>query len=75
MRRLQRHRRLGLSAEITGTPDGGPLLGAVARNTAVAGHREVRIHYPVLTRAIAGRADRGRHRSQHWLSVRVPVPG
>jgi xanthine dehydrogenase YagS FAD-binding subunit len=47
----------GLSAEITETDDGGLLIGAAARNTAVAEHREVRARYPMLTRAIAAGAS------------------
>jgi xanthine dehydrogenase YagS FAD-binding subunit len=47
----------GLSRDITATPDGGLLLGAAARNTAVAEHREVRTRYPVLTRAIVAGAS------------------
>jgi xanthine dehydrogenase YagR molybdenum-binding subunit len=42
----------GLSSDIIQMPDGGLLLGAAARNTAVAGHRAVRTRYPVLARAI-----------------------
>jgi xanthine dehydrogenase YagS FAD-binding subunit len=42
----------GLSGDIVETPDGGVLIGAAARNTAVAEHRAVRTRYPVLTRAL-----------------------
>jgi xanthine dehydrogenase YagS FAD-binding subunit len=42
----------GLSAEIEETDDGGLLIGAAARNTAVAEHPGVRACYPMLTRAI-----------------------
>lgn len=41
-----------LSHEITGTPDGGLLIGAAARNTALAEHKLVRTRYPALARAI-----------------------
>ena len=41
-----------LFAGIEETNGGGLLIGAAARNTAVAEHRAVRERYPVLTRAI-----------------------
>jgi xanthine dehydrogenase YagS FAD-binding subunit len=41
-----------LSAEIKSRHDGGLLIGAAARNTALAGNRIVRDRYPVLARAI-----------------------
>jgi xanthine dehydrogenase YagS FAD-binding subunit len=47
----------GLSSEIVETPDGGLLIGAAARNTAVAEHRVVRTRYPVLTRALVAGAS------------------
>ena len=47
----------GLSADIGATRDGGLLIGAAARNTAVAEHRTVRTRYPMLTRAIAAGAS------------------
>jgi xanthine dehydrogenase YagS FAD-binding subunit len=47
----------GLSAGIEETEDGGLLIGAAARNTAVAEHRLVRARYPVLTRAIVAGAS------------------
>ena len=47
----------GLSGDIVGTPDGGLLIGAAARNTAVAEHQAVRTRYPVLTRAIVAGAS------------------
>lgn len=47
----------GLSSEIVETPDGGVLIGAAARNTAVAEHRAVRTRYPVLTRALVAGAS------------------
>lgn len=47
----------GLSREISERPDGGLLIGAAARNTAVAEHRLVRKHYPVLARAILAGAS------------------
>lgn len=48
---------LGLSTTIEQTPDGGLLLGAATRNTAVAEHRVVRARYPVLARAILAGAS------------------
>ncbi len=42
----------GLSSKITATENGGLLIGAAARNTAVAEHRAVRSRYPLLARAI-----------------------
>ncbi|MFO7252591.1 MAG: xanthine dehydrogenase family protein subunit M [Actinomycetes bacterium] len=42
----------GLSSAIEERPDGGLLIGAAARNTAVAEHRAVRARYPLLARAI-----------------------
>lgn len=47
----------GLSADITPTAAGGLLIGAAARNTAVAEHAAVRTRYPVLTRAIVAGAS------------------
>ena len=47
----------GLSAAIEERPDGGLLIGAEARNTAVAEHRTVRTRYPVLARAILAGAS------------------
>lgn len=47
----------GLSAGIEETADGGLLIGAAARNTAVAEHRLVRTRYPVLSRAIVAGAS------------------
>ncbi len=41
----------GLSADIE-EHDGGLVLGAAARNTAIAEHRAVRARYPALSRAI-----------------------
>ena len=38
-------------------PDGGLLIGAAARNTAVAEHRAVRTRYPLLARAIVAGAS------------------
>jgi xanthine dehydrogenase YagS FAD-binding subunit len=42
----------GLSADIEETDDGGLMIGAATRNTAVAEHSAVRTRYPMLTRAI-----------------------
>ena len=47
----------GLSSAIAETGGGGLLLGAAARNTAVAEHRAVRTRYPMLTRAIVAGAS------------------
>ncbi len=47
----------GLSATIEESHDGGLLIGAAARNTAVAEHRLVRTRYPVLSRAILASAS------------------
>ena len=42
----------GLATRITDTPSGGLLIGAGAKNSAVAEHRAVRERYPALARAI-----------------------
>jgi xanthine dehydrogenase YagS FAD-binding subunit len=47
----------GLSATIEERPDKGLLIGAAARNTAVAENRAVRTRYPVLARAIVASAS------------------
>lgn len=47
----------GLSADIVETSGGGLLIGAAARNTAVAEHEAVRARYPVLTRALVAGAS------------------
>jgi xanthine dehydrogenase YagS FAD-binding subunit len=47
----------GLSRAIEVRPDGGLSIGAAATNTAVAEHRSVRTHYPVLARAIVAGAS------------------
>jgi xanthine dehydrogenase YagS FAD-binding subunit len=47
----------GLPGAIEETADGGMLLGAAARNTAVAEHRVVRTRYPMLARAIVAGAS------------------
>jgi xanthine dehydrogenase YagS FAD-binding subunit len=47
----------GLSGAIETRPDGGLLIGAAARNTAVAEHRAVRTRYPMLARAILAGAS------------------
>ena len=47
----------GLSAGIEETDDGGLMIGAATRNTAVAEHRAVRTRYPMLTRAIVAGAS------------------
>jgi xanthine dehydrogenase YagS FAD-binding subunit len=47
----------GLPAAIEERADGGLLIGAAAKNTAVAEHRAVRSRYPVLSRAILAGAS------------------
>ncbi|TMC02219.1 MAG: xanthine dehydrogenase family protein subunit M [Chloroflexi bacterium] len=47
----------GLPATIEEREDGGLLIGAAARNTAVAEHRAVRSRYPMLSRAIVAGAS------------------
>jgi xanthine dehydrogenase YagS FAD-binding subunit len=46
-----------LSAEIEETNDGGLMIGAATRNTAVAEHTAVRTRYPMLTRAVVAGAS------------------
>ena len=48
---------MGLPGTIEECPDGGLLIGAATRNTALAEHRAVRTRYPVLTRAIVAGAS------------------
>jgi xanthine dehydrogenase YagS FAD-binding subunit len=47
----------GLSSAIEEREDGGLLIGAAAKNTAVAEHGAVRTNYPMLTRAIVAGAS------------------
>ena len=47
----------GLSGAIEETEDGGLLIGAAAKNTAVAEHRAVRTRYPALARATVSGAS------------------
>jgi xanthine dehydrogenase YagS FAD-binding subunit len=47
----------GLSTGIRETVDGGLMIGAAARNTAVAEHSAVRARYPMLARAIVAGAS------------------
>jgi xanthine dehydrogenase YagS FAD-binding subunit len=47
----------GLSSAITELKDGGILIGAAAKNTAVAEHSAVRTCYPLLARAILAGAS------------------
>jgi xanthine dehydrogenase YagS FAD-binding subunit len=47
----------GLPAAIEDTPAGGLRIGAAARNSAVAEHREVRMRYPFLSRALLAGAS------------------
>jgi xanthine dehydrogenase YagS FAD-binding subunit len=47
----------GLPDAIEERADGGLLIGAAARNTAVAEHRAVRTRYPVLARAVVAGAS------------------
>ena len=47
----------GLADTITETADGGLLIGAAVRNTALAEHAGVRARYPMLSRAILAGAS------------------
>ena len=47
----------GLSSAIDERDDGSLLIGAAARNTAVAEHRAVRMRFPLLSRAIVAGAS------------------
>ncbi len=47
----------GLHGRIEDSAEGGLLIGAAARNTAVAEHRAVRARYPMLSRAILAGAS------------------
>lgn len=47
----------GLSTTIEERPDGGLLIGAAVKNTALAEHRGVRTRYPVLARAVVAGAS------------------
>jgi xanthine dehydrogenase YagS FAD-binding subunit len=47
----------GLSGDIAERDDGSLLIGAAARNTAVAEHRAVRTRFPLLSRAIVAGAS------------------
>jgi xanthine dehydrogenase YagS FAD-binding subunit len=47
----------GLSGTIEERPDGSLLIGAAAKNTAVAEHATVRSRYPLLSRAIVAGAS------------------
>jgi xanthine dehydrogenase YagS FAD-binding subunit len=47
----------GLSREVARTAHGGLMIGAAARNTAVAEHEAVRSGYPMLARAIVAGAS------------------
>jgi xanthine dehydrogenase YagS FAD-binding subunit len=47
----------GLSSAMTEREDGSILIGAAAKNTAVAEHRGVRTRYPLLARAILAGAS------------------
>jgi xanthine dehydrogenase YagS FAD-binding subunit len=47
----------GLSSAITEREDGSILIGAAAKNTAVAEHNAIRTRYPVLARAILAGAS------------------
>lgn len=46
-----------LSVGIAEQPDGGVMIGAATKNTALAEHRLVRARYPMLTRAILAGAS------------------
>jgi xanthine dehydrogenase YagS FAD-binding subunit len=47
----------GLSQEISARPDGSVLIGAAAKNTAVASDRTIRERFPLLARAILAGAS------------------
>jgi xanthine dehydrogenase YagS FAD-binding subunit len=47
----------GLSSAIDEMPDGGLVIGAAVRNTALAEHRLVRVRYPALARSIVAGAS------------------
>ncbi len=47
----------GLPSSIVAQPDGGLLIGAAARNTAVSEHPVVRLRYPALSRAVLAGAS------------------
>lgn len=47
----------GLSSAIEVSPDGGVLIGAAAKNTALAEHRVIRERFPMLARAILAGAS------------------
>src|SRR5437868_10653573 len=47
----------GLSREIEMRDDGGMVIGAAVRNTALASHREVRARFPMLARAVVAGAS------------------
>src|SRR5437868_15251498 len=47
----------GLSREIEMRDDGGMMIGAAVRNTALASHREVRGRFPMLARAVVAGAS------------------
>ncbi len=47
----------GLGSAIEDRADGGLIIGAAARNTAIAEHRSVRTRYPALSRAILAGAS------------------
>ncbi len=47
----------GLSRTITVQDDGGMVIGAAVTNTALAAHRHVRSHFPMLARAILSGAS------------------
>jgi xanthine dehydrogenase YagS FAD-binding subunit len=47
----------GLSQAISARDDGGILIGAAAKNTAVAADREIRRNFPMLSRAILAGAS------------------
>ena len=68
----------GLDTGIVEQSDGGMLIGAAARNTAVAEHRAIREQYPLLSprdRRRSQRADSqyGDRRWQHPAAHPVPL--
>jgi len=47
----------GLAGDIAHTTDGGLMIGAAVKNTALAEHRAIRSRYPMLSRAILAGAS------------------
>src|SRR3546814_19865118 len=64
----------GLSDTIEVTSDGGLLIGAAARNSAVAAHPLVRTRYPMLARAILAGASAPIRNMAHAGGELMPRP-